>query len=285
MVHYYGYNGIKYNVFRLWEITEDNPIIELDMVHLKGMLASTPWRGSNGTKIGPRKVIKQMKTSIMKGGEYKSTGDNAIDSHAERINEADLDYPILVELDFSIIDGFHRMAKAMLEDNKKIYAKVVTPEQLHQALLENDTNATPRFLYHSSINKYTSEVDTVHSRKFNKPIVFASPYQWMALVCGGENADGKRWTNKDIDIKFEHERGRLYPLVREVRSGALEEYFNRPQFLHVVKSKSFTPWDGRPSYAHYISDETTKVIEYELIEHPLDKLREVLGHRLQEYSQ
>ena len=46
--------------------------------------------------------------------------------HIKRVQDANLDYPIILDPDGTIIDGWHRVVKAILEDRLYIKAKRLT---------------------------------------------------------------------------------------------------------------------------------------------------------------
>jgi disulfide oxidoreductase YuzD len=59
---------------------------------------------------------------------------------AERIKKANLEYPIIVTGNHSIVDGYHRIAKAYLEKKKHIDAYVFDSELMNKFILSKDMN-------------------------------------------------------------------------------------------------------------------------------------------------
>lgn len=58
----------------------------------------------------------------------------------QRIKEADLSYPILVSHTGAIMDGFHRVAKAVLQGKNTIHAHVFDRNLMKKFILNNDMN-------------------------------------------------------------------------------------------------------------------------------------------------
>ena len=67
------------------------------------------------------------------------------DEHEERINKADLSYPILVAVEgdelFAIIDGNHRIAKAVRLNHKTIKTRLLPLEDLYN-YFKHDTSTS-----------------------------------------------------------------------------------------------------------------------------------------------
>lgn len=122
---YWGpsYNRADYKIEILHEITKDNPVIEIDVEDYKHLIDQNAWGKSNDPKdsdfLSPRKVLDNM---------------NKYPDHRDRILEADFSFPILLTPDENyIIDGMHRLSRAILENRKTIEAIIVAEEQLERA--------------------------------------------------------------------------------------------------------------------------------------------------------
>lgn len=50
----------------------------------------------------------------------------------KRIEEANLDYPIIIDEHHAIIDGYHRLVKAMMQNKKTIKVVILTRRELHE---------------------------------------------------------------------------------------------------------------------------------------------------------
>jgi hypothetical protein len=71
----------------------------------------------------PLESIKELDEPYWSNGDNKPTGRDFIE-HVKLTREADLDYPIILSNDGRIMDGMHRVCKAMLEGNKTLKAVV-----------------------------------------------------------------------------------------------------------------------------------------------------------------
>lgn len=83
---------------RLWDLSQDLPVIDV-AVESVAALDVDCWFGK-GTEPTIRNVAK----------------------HCQRIVDADLDYPIILHADGSLMDGGHRLAKALMQGIDKIKA-------------------------------------------------------------------------------------------------------------------------------------------------------------------
>lgn len=271
MVHYYGYNGIKYDVEKLWKITQDNPTITMDVQIFKKMINSKPWYDGNGKRIGPVDVV--------------SNQDNNYQDHKLRIRRANMKYPILVEIDNQIVDGFHRIAKAYQEKLKQIPIKYVTPEQLHYALFDIPYDTSPKLVYGGSMELITDKMlPLVDSKKHGK-VVFGSPFRWMTIVMSGINSLGKHWSNKDIEVGIVTEDDEFIPIVRELRAGAFDEFLSQPIYIYTIRSDTgFVLHDHSPSYCYYTANNPCEILKSEHIPNPKIWLRNALGNNLIQFS-
>lgn len=99
-----GPGGQLYDVKKLWDLAKESPVAEVPL----------------DERIAGRKV-----TELLSGG-----GD------AERLENADLSYPILLSPEGHRVDGNHRIAKALRQGLTSLPAQKLTPEQMAQAVLE-----------------------------------------------------------------------------------------------------------------------------------------------------
>ncbi len=111
--HIYGDGPQGYDVPTLWTLSEKCPRFELSVERWDWFLNRSVWSDSSPLESG---------------------GDG---EHWDRILEADMDHPVLMRFvnnKLEMVDGFHRLAKAYLEDRKSLTAIDVT-EVLNQALV------------------------------------------------------------------------------------------------------------------------------------------------------
>ena len=273
-MHYYGYNGIRYDVMRLWKIAKHNPVFEISLSKFAPMFNSKPWKDDHGERFGPIDVFND-------GPRFPE--------HLERIHAADLSYPILIEHDFQIIDGFHRMAKAVYNHRKhnkhtkttegKIKARILSPEQLQYGMYQNLFGASPRLIYSCSPKKLDKITPTV-SNRYRKPICFGTPYQWMGVIMGATDPAGKRWTDTEISVGLVTENGDRYPLVKELQPGCFKRYLSGPMYIYTVSDPSFESRDYHPSYCYFITHKTINILNVIHIPNSYVWLKEQLGKRL-----
>jgi len=120
--HYYDGENI-YDIVKLIPYTQHLPIINIHIDDLKDQLNENVWaiRDSEDNIIGyitPMEVLTEKEASN--------------DFHWSRIHEVDLSYPILVLKDYLIIDGFHRLCKAILNNHTTIKARIISPNLLEK---------------------------------------------------------------------------------------------------------------------------------------------------------
>lgn len=274
-MHYYGFNGIKYDVGLLWKITANNPPVRVDISHFEKVIKQCPWRSKDGSRVGPG--------TLLEAGSDKISGCT---EHYERVENANMNYPIIVELDHHIVDGYHRITGALLSGKTEVEVKFVTPEQIHRAMFES-SGSSPRSLYSVSNTSMKDWVQPIPSRKSPTGIVFGTPYMWMAIVMGGIDSVGNRWTDKDLEVGIETQQRNEFgsiPILRELKPGAFKQFFEQPIHIHVVSSNKFNLHDGHPEYCYYSTPEPAKIISTETFNHPIRTLREVLGSQMIEYS-
>lgn len=61
-------------------------------------------------------------------------------ANADRIHKADLSYPIIITDENKIVDGYHRVAKAVLDGKKTIKAYIFNKTLMNKFLLDKDGN-------------------------------------------------------------------------------------------------------------------------------------------------
>jgi len=108
-----------YSVDLLIEITIDNKVEEVPISSLEWNMHEIVW---GPPKHSPQDVIENTK-------KYKED--------AKRIEESELKYPILVYKG-EVIDGYHRLAKAVSKNKKTIKARIVTDKQMDAARIDKE---------------------------------------------------------------------------------------------------------------------------------------------------
>lgn len=113
--------GITIKIAELLPKVHDNPVLEFPVPLLAHLLEQNVW----GHREGPTKVAIAPHSVI-------ATRQPA--DHWKRILEADLSYPILVYFNdkgyLNVIDGMHRLSKAVREQQERIMMKIVDKSQM-----------------------------------------------------------------------------------------------------------------------------------------------------------
>ena len=114
--------GNTYDISLLENLSKDLEIIDFPIDKLVKQLKEDVWsQGEN--KLSPIDVLKNKE-------KYKKDFKDIINCTLER--------PILIkESDLIIIDGFHRLCKAIIEKQKTIKAKLVNKELLDKSKIDN----------------------------------------------------------------------------------------------------------------------------------------------------
>lgn len=115
------HNEYEIDVYKLIHATKDLPVEEIGIHDVKGELDSDCWTDANNKKITPRVVIDVYKTL---GFEKAVETYPQYDSHLRQIRSADYSHPILL-FQGKIIDGMHRLAKAMIDGQQTLKTRVI----------------------------------------------------------------------------------------------------------------------------------------------------------------
>jgi hypothetical protein len=102
-----------------------HPIESIPIEEFHSQLTENIW--GERTPLSPMQVIEKI--------DLKKYSSNA-----ERIHKADLSYPIFVDSAHRILDGYHRVSKAYIEDKKNVRAYVFDAELMKKFILVKDLN-------------------------------------------------------------------------------------------------------------------------------------------------
>lgn len=95
-----GTHGLDaWDVDRLIELSAEFPIVDFPIEEIKE-IESSYWNRGNDSKLTVRDIVDHFKLMI----------------------EADLEYPIILNVDGRVMDGMHRIAKALAAGHKTIKA-------------------------------------------------------------------------------------------------------------------------------------------------------------------
>lgn len=88
----------------------------------------TIWRAASScpTEDAPLDDIRELDEDCWFGGDGRLPTVRAVADHARRIFDADLSRPIILSSDGQVLDGMHRVAKALLEGNHTVKARRLT---------------------------------------------------------------------------------------------------------------------------------------------------------------
>lgn len=120
-----------FDIITLWEITKNNPLIQLNIEDLVPCLDDWVWKCGTPSQVWKKEVLDD-------------------ENHIDRIKNADLQYPVLISENFDIddesrglhskydcLDGLHRLSHLhFIMQQKQIVAQMVTWEQLQSVKLK-----------------------------------------------------------------------------------------------------------------------------------------------------
>lgn len=117
-------NGWKqcWSVEDLWEAAKEYPVELIPVVDLVDKLNGTCWTEGAGEDATPQWVL----------------------GHTRRILKADLNCPILIDEKNNILDGVHRLCKAVLDGRDNIAVQRI--ERLPEPLFEGEEGVIPLFI-------------------------------------------------------------------------------------------------------------------------------------------
>lgn len=125
-----------------------------------------------------------------------------------------------------------------------------------------------KFLYHGSPFKFNTL--KVRDSGYSGKHAFATDNYAFALVYAG-----KQWS--DFEINQSRVNGVMY--LTEIISGKFKEIFDRPGYIHLVKSEYFKPFHG----VEYISNQDVPVIKTIRVDNILEELKKDPNVKLFEY--
>lgn len=128
-IHTLSIGGVMWNVFVLWELTKNLPIVKIPVAPLLEVHPEINWwlTGNSAgwverrTRNHPSRDPERLRRSFKK--------------HCKKVWSADLNYPILMTPDGLVGDGRHRVAKAHMMGRKTIEARLMTWELMEPAII------------------------------------------------------------------------------------------------------------------------------------------------------
>ena len=102
--------------------TQGHPVVKIPVAELVPQMEKKVWGDWSPTTV----------LAKMDAKKYAA--------NAERIRKANMNYPIIVTGKHIIVDGYHRVAKALLNDQTYINAHVFGPALMNKFILDRDMN-------------------------------------------------------------------------------------------------------------------------------------------------
>jgi len=116
--------------------------LKLNSDVIKSNLNSKPWITQDNIRYGPSDVIKNP-------GKYPDD--------EERIKKANLDYPIYIDYNGDVLDGYHRLTKAAIQKKPTVNVKVFTKDLLDKFLISKTYKDVRKWKLHNYIEKFEKE--------------------------------------------------------------------------------------------------------------------------------
>ena len=130
--------GRNYDVITLWDLCDDCPTVKIPVSLLMKNLDDTDWRDTcyNKSLIEPDDPALADPEGIISVRKIFET-PGLSPHHDYRIDGADISYPLLVDKKNNIIDGMHRLCRALRNGWDTIPIKYVSKEILCKAQIDN----------------------------------------------------------------------------------------------------------------------------------------------------
>lgn len=119
--HTSRHNEAEIDVYKLIHATKEMPAVQISVNDFIKELQYPCWTDKNENKITPQEVIEIYKNM---GLEKALETYPHLSDHLRQIHHADYSHPILM-YESSVIDGMHRLAKAHMNGEVSIEAKIL----------------------------------------------------------------------------------------------------------------------------------------------------------------
>ena len=100
--------------------THEHPITKIKIEELEPQMEENVWGDWSPVTVLEKRATKKYANDV------------------KRIYEANLDYPIIVTAKHTIVDGYHRVAKAMLHKNKEVRAYVFDSVLMKKCIVDKN---------------------------------------------------------------------------------------------------------------------------------------------------
>ncbi len=123
-----------YHIHELIQISQNLPLVEKPLSDYEHMLEKDFWEATDQASLHDMlfQTTRNAQPVFLTPMSVLKNPDLA-PAHHKRIQEADMQYPILVDETNDVLDGLHRLAKAYKDKQKMIRAKIL-PRHILDAL-------------------------------------------------------------------------------------------------------------------------------------------------------
>lgn len=118
----YSNGAIEYSVTELAAAAKDKPPVAVPMIKLVHNIIEPRWDND----LSPAEVISM----IYSNDTTNDTATDTIATHIDRITYAQLEYPIIINSNYDVLDGCHRLAKHYILKTSMITCLMLTRDDL-----------------------------------------------------------------------------------------------------------------------------------------------------------
>jgi hypothetical protein len=127
--HTLHHNGLEVDVYKLVHATQEIPVVVVPIEKYTDDLNDQCWTDDQGKRVSPNEVIEAYR--IAGDAESAIAARPELSQHIRKIDTSDYSFPVLV-FESKVIDGMHRLAKAVMERQTSIKVKLIgeMPEEV-----------------------------------------------------------------------------------------------------------------------------------------------------------
>lgn len=136
-------------------------------------------------------------------------------------------------------------------------------------IYEFNSNYVGPIVYHGSKTADLGTIEPKPSHLANEDVVFGATLFDVAVAMAGH------WTDDDLEFGREGQehRGKMISYrMKELRPGAIDEFFKSPTLVYLLPSEGFTQMEGLQDF-ELANPNPVEPISYIVIDNPLDFLR------------
>lgn len=131
-------------------------------------------------------------------------------------------------------------------------------------LFEFGRNTQQALLYHGTLDRDIEILNPRRSDLVRDDVIFAATFLDVAVAMTGH------WTDDDFDFgrRGQEQRGEMVRYrLRELRSGAFEQFFSDPVYVYLVPSDGFVPHDSIQDF-ELVNTNSVEPLSYVTISDP-----------------